>query len=159
MYYLSIVHRQNHAYKFKEVYSGTNLKSRLLWRSFATLTHFVKYPLNQFKVTKLPDLCERSWTITDSIKLTEIESRYHLCLKLGYRDFPRQMPGEKAPIEDEFGNFKLLSYLINMGLFPVLRSKGWDGSMSFTRKSKQNESGCCFHLSRTSNSPAKLPSK
>ena len=33
------------------------------------------------------------------------------------------------------------------------------GSISFPRKSKQHESGRCFHPSRTSNSPAQLPSK
>ena len=39
-------------------------------------------------------------------------------------------------------------------LFPILRSKGRGGSISFPRKSKQHESGRCFHPSRTSNSPA-----
>ena len=44
---------------------------------------------------------------------------------------------------------------------PVSCSKkqGAGGSISFPRKSKQHESGRCFHPSRTSNSPAQLPSK
>ena len=44
---------------------------------------------------------------------------------------------------------------------PVSCSKkqGRGGSISFPRKSKQHESGRCFHPSRTSNSPAQLPSK
>ena len=54
---------------------------------------------------------------------------------------------------------KFVTFIPYMGLFPVLRSKGRGGSISFPRKSKQHESGRCFHPSRTSNSPAQLPSK
>ena len=42
---------------------------------------------------------------------------------------------------------------------PVSCSKKQGGSISFPRKSKQHESGRCFHPSRISNSPAQLPSK
>ena len=55
----------------------------------------------------------------------------------------------------------LVTFLTYMGLFPVLNSKGQGGggSLSFPRKGKQQETGRCFHLPRTSNSPAQLPSK
>ena len=59
----------------------------------------------------------------------------------------------------KFGKTTNFNFIPYMGLFPVLRSKGRGSSISLPRKSKQHESGRCFHPSRTSNSPAQLPSK